>query len=94
MADKDLDPSLSRDSFPPDGQVQSEAAKTQQGHSDKTTVITVPVQEPSPDDDERYRELEEVLFRDHQEVQHEDLSPSQTKPAKKKSAPKQAPKPK
>ena len=73
MADKDLDPSLSRDSFPPDGQAQSVAAKTQQGRSDKPKVITVSVQEPSLDDDQ-----------DHQEVPHKDLAPSKKKPAKKK----------
>ena len=41
MADEDLDTSLSRDSFPPDGQAQSGAAKAQQGLSQDPKTITV-----------------------------------------------------
>ena len=74
---------MEEDSFPPDGQAQSEAAKTQQGRSQEPKVITVSVQEPSLDDDQ-----------DHQEIPHKDLAPSKKNPAKKKSAPQQAPKPK
>ena len=76
-----MDPSLSRDSFPPDGQGQSEAAKTQKGRSNNPKVINLSVQEPSLDGNE-----------DHQEVPHKDLAPSKKNPAKKKSAPQQVPK--
>ena len=83
MADKDIDPSLSRDSFPPDAQDQSEAAKTRHGHRVKPKDIIITVEEPSFEDGEV-----------HQEVPNKDLAPPKKKPAKKKAASQQATKPK